>query len=348
MEVFLSVIVPVYKVEPYLKECVDSILNQTFKDLEVILVDDGSPDGCPVICDTYAQRDRRVQVIHKENGGLVSARKAGGRAAQGRYITFVDSDDWIETDMYAVMAGVQKESGADIIVTDYFFDRQGKCIRYENKVEEGIYEGDRLGELQGKMIYSGAFYYPGVYPSVWNKWYKRELLLPNLLPIDERITWGEDMACTYPCFLDAKSILVYREKCFYHYRYRPEAMTKGYDVMYFRKFSLLYEYLDKCLREKGGKKLTEQLNYHRAFTTVFGITGEVGKVPDILAGMSGRRIREGYKNPDITGNMKGVIPGKMKIPFPYRQILQAFAKKQTCRLYFLTQMMRIWKRFFWK
>ena len=96
----ISVIVPVYKVEPYLARCIDSILAQTFTDFELILIDDGSPDNCGRICDEYSQKNNRIQVIHKENGGLSSARNAGMEICKGDYIYFIDSDDWIEPDMY--------------------------------------------------------------------------------------------------------------------------------------------------------------------------------------------------------------------------------------------------------
>ncbi|MDY5641403.1 MAG: glycosyltransferase family 2 protein, partial [Candidatus Faecousia sp.] len=95
----VSVVIPVYKVEPYLRRCVDSVLAQTLSDLEIILVDDGSPDHCPEICDEYALTHQNIQVIHKTNGGLASARNAGMRIAQGEYILFVDSDDWIDPEM---------------------------------------------------------------------------------------------------------------------------------------------------------------------------------------------------------------------------------------------------------
>ena len=95
----VSIIVPVYKVEKYLRKCIDSIINQTLKDIEIILVDDGSPDNCGKICDEYAAKDTRIKVIHKENGGLSSARNAGMEVAEGEYIGFVDSDDWIESDL---------------------------------------------------------------------------------------------------------------------------------------------------------------------------------------------------------------------------------------------------------
>ena len=102
----ISVIVPVYKVEPYLNKCIESIVNQTYKNLEIILVDDGSPDNCPAICDSWAEKDSRIKVIHKENGGLSDARNAGMVHATGEYIAFVDSDDYIDPEMYQSLYGV--------------------------------------------------------------------------------------------------------------------------------------------------------------------------------------------------------------------------------------------------
>lgn len=116
MSLKISIIVPVYKVEPYIHKCVDSILAQTFKDFELILVDDGSPDNCGQICDEYAQKDSRVKVIHKENGGVSSARNVGIDTALGEYITFIDPDDIIEQNMYQVLFEHAIKYSADIVV----------------------------------------------------------------------------------------------------------------------------------------------------------------------------------------------------------------------------------------
>ena len=110
MEDLISVVVPIYNVENYIKKCVDSILSQTYKNLEIILVDDGSPDNCPQICDEYAQKDNRIKVIHKENGGLSDARNAGIDISKGKFITFIDSDDYIEKDYVEVLYNSIKES----------------------------------------------------------------------------------------------------------------------------------------------------------------------------------------------------------------------------------------------
>ena len=121
-ETIISVVVPVYNVEKYLERCVDSILSQTVKDLEIILVDDGSTDGSGAICDAYASRQERITVCHKENGGLTSAWKAGLALASGKYTGFVDSDDWIEPDMYERMLELAEREQADMTVCGLIFD----------------------------------------------------------------------------------------------------------------------------------------------------------------------------------------------------------------------------------
>lgn len=110
----ISIVVPVYKVEPYLDKCISSIVNQTYKNLEIILVDDGSPDNCPAMCDAWAEKDNRIRVIHKPNGGLSDARNAGMSVATGELMAFVDSDDWIAPDMYEKLYHRLTEDGSDI------------------------------------------------------------------------------------------------------------------------------------------------------------------------------------------------------------------------------------------
>lgn len=122
----ISIIVPVYKVEPYLRKCVDSILAQTFTDFEVILVDDGSPDNSGKICDEYASKDSRVRVIHKKNGGLSSARNAGIDVARGKYLGFVDSDDYIEKDMYELLYDNIVKEQADLSICGIYDVYEGK------------------------------------------------------------------------------------------------------------------------------------------------------------------------------------------------------------------------------
>ena len=128
MEELISVIVPIYKVEHYLPKCIDSIIHQTYQNLEIILVDDGSPDNCPEICDEYAKRDKRIKVVHQENGGLSAARNSGVEMANGEFLCFVDSDDYIHPKMYEILYKNLKKFKADISICDYnvVFENQNK------------------------------------------------------------------------------------------------------------------------------------------------------------------------------------------------------------------------------
>ena len=137
----VSVIVPVYKVEAELPRCVESLLSQSMGDIEVILVDDGSPDGCPVMCDEYARRDARVRVVHKENGGLSDARNAGLDVASGEYVMFVDSDDYIEPDSCEVLLAAAREHGSDLVVGDWHDVPDKGRVHYTNLEEGRVYTG---------------------------------------------------------------------------------------------------------------------------------------------------------------------------------------------------------------
>lgn len=172
----ISVIIPVYKVEAYLRQCVDSVLAQTYSNLEVILVDDGSPDGSGAICDEYAAKDSRVKVIHKENGGQGSARNAGLDAATGEYLAFVDSDDWIDPDMYEKLLALLQEHDADIAEGSYRFYRPWKTsnqiLECPNTQSVAVWEGKKIIE----RFYFGPDTFSDVAVMVWNKLYKASLL----------------------------------------------------------------------------------------------------------------------------------------------------------------------------
>ena len=260
----ISVIVPVYNAEKYLRQCMDSILSQTLQNLEVICVDDGSIDESASILDHYAEIDRRVKVIHKENGGLVSARKTGLKAAKGAYIGYVDSDDWIEPDMYEKLLAVLADGKADIAMCGRFEDTGNVSKAVHHGIPEGYYDKRALLEkVYPGMIVNGAFFEWGIFPGVWDKLFRREKLEPFQMAVDGRIVMGEDAACTYPAILNADNIYILHE-CLYHYRQSassmvkqdadPEAQRKGYHILYhsvnevFEKYRYIYD-LRKQWRE---------------------------------------------------------------------------------------------------
>lgn len=166
----LSVIVPIYNVEKFLKKCLDSIINQTYKNLEIILVEDGSPDNCGKICDAYAKKDNRIKVIHKENGGLVSARNAGLEVASGDYVSFIDPDDWIEKEMYAEMLRIADEKDVDAVRCGYYKDDDNTSVE-----KDFLFKEDRIVDLmQDRNFILNSFMNGKLAPALWSMLIKKE------------------------------------------------------------------------------------------------------------------------------------------------------------------------------
>lgn len=207
----VSVVVPVYNVEKYLRECLDSIINQTLKDIEIILVDDGSPDNCPQICDEYAAKDARIKVIHKPNGGYGSAVNRGIEEAIGEYIGIVESDDWIEHDMYEKLYNNAKESNSDVCICDFYHARNSGNTIHEYITKKNI----GLNECFNLLSKPEIMYQPA-YP--WNKLYKKEFLDTNQIKMfeDKRmyqdITWNSEI-------LSKCKLFSYINEPLYYYRY---------------------------------------------------------------------------------------------------------------------------------
>ena len=249
-EPLISVLVPIYKIDKYLGVCIESLLNQTYKNLEIILVDDGSPDRCPDICDLYASKDNRIKVIHKTNGGLVSARKAGLIVAKGEYIGYVDGDDWIGPGFYHSLYSALCESDADIAIAGFSRDLFSSTKNILNAIPSGVYEGISLEKVKKQMISDGDFYRHGITTYLWNKLFKREVIESYQMAMDNRITIGEDAATTYPAIMASKKIVI-TDNCAYHYRQREDSMLKtatNHNNEYL-KVKYLYEYMKQTLQE---------------------------------------------------------------------------------------------------
>lgn len=207
MRALVSIIVPIYKVEPYLKRCVESLRKQSYENIEIILVDDGSPDSCPVICDEYAKQDSRIRVIHQENGGLSAARNAGIEAARGEYLSFVDSDDYVAEDFIESLYELLQESGA-VIAQCRFAYVHGEELSSEKNRNWTIYRGESLMEqLYAKEEWATYFVV------AWNKLYRREVFQEIRYPVG-RI--HEDEATTYQLFHIGKR-LAFLDRALYGY-----------------------------------------------------------------------------------------------------------------------------------
>lgn len=273
VNVKLSVIIPIYNAEKYLKKCIESILNQSFKDFELILVDDGSKDESGSICDVYADLDNRIKVIHKVNGGSVSARKEGLLVARGEYVSYVDSDDWLDSNMYEVM--FNSTDGADAIICGYIAETKHGSSKEKHNIPSGIYEGECVQKLHRQLLFTGSFYEAGIVPALWNKLFKRTLIAPvmEVVPLD--IKMGDDAILTYPALMDACKIVVMNEFAPYHYRIMPNTLSTSFDEFYFDRIEILNKFLQKELSARNENIVENQLPYYLMFLVHIGIISEL-------------------------------------------------------------------------
>lgn len=212
----VSIIIPVYKVEPYIDECLHSVVNQTYKNLEIILVDDGSPDNCPHICDSWAEKDGRIKAIHKQNGGLSSARNAGMDIATGEFVMFVDSDDFIEKSMVYDLLQSQKTSKADIVCCEINRYSEGEYslmdIFHSNRE---CYTISSTGFLEKLFLTEASC-------ASWNKLYKAEILKEHRFPLGR---YNEDIVFLYYLLQNRDITVTLINKALYNYRVTPNSVT---------------------------------------------------------------------------------------------------------------------------
>ena len=251
----ISIIIPVYKVEKYLEKCIESVLKQTYTNLQIILVDDGSPDNCGKICDEYAKKDSRIEAIHKANGGLSDARNVGISKAKGRYIGFVDSDDYIKEDMYEILLNLIKKYDADVSICNLYDVIDGnECIR--NK-ENGIREYSRIDILKEILLDKNIQSY------AWNKLYKKELFDEIKYPIGKKY---EDIGTTFYLFEKCNKIVVTSEPEYYYLK-RADSLvnnvTESTILDYTEIIIQRYLYIKQNIKE-----LRKYNNYYLAKTLI--------------------------------------------------------------------------------
>lgn len=261
--IILSVIVPVYNSALYLSKCIESILGQTFSGLELILVDDGSEDNSGKICDRYANEYENVSCIHKQNEGACYARVDGMHIAKGEYVGFVDSDDWIEAEMYEVLMREICKNQADIITSGFIFGDNDILI---DLFQEGVYEENNLDIVYKSMIYDPEVKRSGMTCSVCTKVYRKELLERYMRQVPKGLQVWEDLAYVYLPFLEARRIQI-THQTFYHYIQRDGSISHRYDVDLFEKMANAFRIIQKIYSECGQTVVTqlEQLSLHCLF-----------------------------------------------------------------------------------
>lgn len=313
----VSVIIPVYNVEKYLRQCIDSVIQQNYKNLEIILVDDGSTDKSCNICDEYEAQDDRIKVMHKSNGGLMSAWKAGFLASTGKYIGFVDSDDWIDQNMYEQLIKNAISHEADIVVCQLIREIDGKAaVREKLRLQPGLYNLDKIrNDIIPGIINDGTYLGRKLSPSRVTKLFKREIIKNNLQFCDESISLGEDLVTCFSSVCDAKKVVVLSDFFPYHYRINNQSITGRYDPNRIYEVEKLNGKLKQIAMHKG-INIVDQIANDYISLALLCIESEILYAPYSMKEIL-KRIKEIYKSELFTqslenGNIKR-FPTKHKI-----------------------------------
>ena len=268
----ISVVIPVYNVEPYLCRCVDSVLNQTCQSLEIILVDDGSPDNCPEICDRYAEQDSRIKVIHKENGGLASARNAGIRKADGKYLFFVDSDDWLDPDGLKKLMNLAERYNVDFV--RYRSMREGwpglpqqapTMLEPEREMRGGYYSKENIiKEIYPRLIVTPSLTL-GPIVGAWGSLYRTNLLKDNDIFFHEDIKYSEDMLFSAEIVTKSSSFYYLDTAGIYHYFYNPSSISKSFRADRWDACKAMIRIAEEEFSDHAQYDFNDQLFYLRWF-----------------------------------------------------------------------------------
>jgi len=317
MKPLISVIIPIYKVEQYLRKCVDSVLLQTYANLEIILVDDGSPDNCGKICDEYAEKDSRIKVIHKANGGVSAARNAGLDIAKGDYIGFVDSDDWIEPNMYEHLLNDLFHSGCDISMCDFFVHRKKKSILRM--------PGDKK-IMDANEIVKSSFSYQMLYNPF--KLYNKEIFANIRYPED--ITNGEDFL-TFFLVIDKSQNMSFVRLPLYHYVFRENSIThSNFSESKYISFIKVYKVVFELPIVQPYLNLLKTYYVNSAWNLLSSMNGYYGEKNSIYADKLVDIIRFNKNYIQNISKINFILLKLLAYGFPYKIIL--FAKNNLRRI----------------
>lgn len=222
----VSIIIPIYNAENYLKRSIDSVRNQTIHNIEIILIDDGSTDESGKMCDHYQIIDSRIVVIHKKNEGQYHARRLGVEIARAEYVGFVDADDWIEPDMYEVLLEYANRYDVSVVESGVIDDWGEHKKKRKNIIPKGYYKGEYFDrEIQSRFIYAGEFFSHGISPYLWSKIFKKSIIeIPQ--NVDYRVAeMCDDVVVVWLTLLNTRSIYI-TDECFYHYCVRIESSKR--------------------------------------------------------------------------------------------------------------------------
>ena len=275
----VSIVVPVYKVEKYLERCVNSLRSQTLSDIEIILVDDGSPDRCPEMCDALALADSRIRVVHKKNGGLSSARNAGLRIARGAYVGFVDSDDTVSPDMFGKMLQVIERERVDFVMSDYLrIPADGLPYLKTLDIRPGRYDKTALrSEIFPQLIMGENVDY-GPLLSVWHCLYRTDFLRSNNFYFDEEVRWSEDNIFSAIVGYHADSFFYMKGEGLYHYHQNPGTITTSYRPGAWDVYCTMNRHLHEFFDRVTDYDFSRQLKLHMIYYACVCVS-QTGSLP---------------------------------------------------------------------
>lgn len=312
MSVFLfdvSVVVPVYNMEKYLHRCVDSLLKQTLKKIEIILVDDGSKDSSPALCDKLASANPgRVVVLHKPNGGLTSAWKAGSKMARGRYIGYVDSDDFVLPDMYERMYTRAMEEDADIACVGlHHIYENGDHDEWDDQMvfpKDVFSPEDLKNDVFPVLINDGSFMGRHLHPNRVTKLVKNTLVQKNLELCDDAVSIGEDFQFSLCMFMDASKVVIIKDYFPYYYCMNDASMTMKYDANYMDKIKILKSNLTRISSMKEQYDFDTQIINDFLCLTVLHLKGSIFKRKTLSYKELKKDMKDICTDPDVIHALK--------------------------------------------
>lgn len=281
----ISVVVPVYNAQNYLRRCVDSICNQTYRNLEILLVNDGSGDKSPQMCEEYAGKDSRIRVIHKKNGGLMSAWMTGVKEASGDYFLFVDSDDWIDAGMAEGLAQHAEGISGEVICCNFVIERPDGARACRHELQPGVYTEEALQRVKGNLLGNER---RTVSMSRCMKLFSRGLIMDNLRFCDKRIRMGEDVNIVLPALCDCRRLVILKDSAWYHYFYNAASMVHRYDPLMTEGIRALINAVSHVFADKGIPNGQEQGEKETVYLAMLAVKNELRGAQNGYA----ERIRE--------------------------------------------------------
>ena len=295
----ISVIVPVYNKEKYLEQCIDSILGQTYRTLELLLIDDASTDGSGAICDRCADRDDRVRVFHQKNGGPTAAVMTGMQEAAGTYYMFVDSDDYVSEDMLQKMAGCLRGQKGEVVCCNHVLEKQKETIPVILPLTPGVYEGDKLEkEIKSQLLGREERV---ISMSRCMKLCERSIFEGNEKYYDTRLRMGDDFNLIYPALLSARRIVIMEEALFYHYRFVEDSIVHAYDPGMGENAGRWYEAMGRIVKDReipGGEAALDREYCYMLMYVMKNELRNPGK--DYI-----QRIQKIFMEPGVRGKIMG-------------------------------------------